>query len=94
MRIAPVLTEKSLNEAKEGNYTFWVDRRMNKNQIRGLVEETFEVHVTRVRTITVPGETKKTFRGRKVVVKPRKKAIVTLKEKEKIDLFETKKGKK
>lgn len=78
MRIIPVLTEKSLDQAKEGNYTFWVDRRLNKNQIRNLVEETFGVHVTRVRTINVRGET-------------RKKATVALKEKEKINLFESKK---
>lgn len=94
MKIIPVLTEKSLDQAKEGNYTFWVDRRLNKNQIRKLIEEAFGVHVIRVRTINVRGETKRTFQGRKTVIKPRKKAMVTLKEKEKIDLFETKKGKK
>ncbi|MCK4588600.1 50S ribosomal protein L23 [Candidatus Woesebacteria bacterium] len=94
MRIIPVLTEKSLDQAKEGNYTFWVDRRLNKNQIRNLVEETFGVHVVRVRTMNVRGEAKRTLRGRKMTIKPRKKAIVILKEKEKIDLFETKKGKK
>lgn len=91
MRIIPVLTEKSLDRAKEGNYTFWVDRRLNKNQIRILVEETFGVHVVRVRTMNVRGEIKRTSRGRKTIIKSRKKAIVALKEKEKIDLFETKK---
>ncbi len=91
MKIIPVLTEKSLAQAKEGNYTFWVDRKLNKNQIRKLIEEVFGVQVTRVRTINVRGEIKRTFRGRKIVIKPRKKAIVTLKGKEKIDLFETKK---
>lgn len=47
--------------------------------------------VVKVRTMNVAGETKKTFVGRKRVIQPRKKAIVTLGGKDKIDLFETKK---
>lgn len=90
MKLTPVLTEKSLSLAKEGNYTFWVDRRMNKNQIKRMVEEAFGVHVVRVRTINMRAEVKRTIRGRKRVIKPKKKAIVTLKEKEKIDLFDVK----
>lgn len=88
MRLKPVLTEKSMSEAKKGIYTFWVERGMNKNQIRKAVEDVFGVNVVKVRTINVAGETKRTFRGEKRVIKPRKKAMVTLKEKEKIDLFE------
>ncbi|MGB6838757.1 MAG: 50S ribosomal protein L23 [Microgenomates group bacterium] len=88
MRLKPVLTEKSMSEAKEGIYTFWVEKSMNKNQIRKAVEDVFGVHVVKVRTINVAGETKRTFRGKKRTIKPRKKAMVTLKEKEKIDLFE------
>ena len=74
--------------AKEGKYTFRVGRRLNKFQIRKLIEEVFDVHVTGVWTIRVPGEIKRTPRGRKRIVQPTKKAIVTLAEKEKIDLFE------
>ena len=47
--------------------------------------------MTRFLTVKVPGETKRTAKGRKKIILPGKKAIVTLKEKEKIDLFETKK---
>lgn len=93
MRLQPVLTEKSLSEAKKGNYTFWVDRGLTKHQIRKVISETFEVKVVRVRTLNVAGETKKTMTGRKRVTMPRKKAIVTLGEKDKIDLFEEKKSK-
>lgn len=91
MKLIPILTEKSLDEAKNGNYTFWVDRRLNKYQIKKLVSDVFGVKVVRVRTANVRGEVKKTSLGRKRIIKPRKKAIVTLAEKEKIDLFETKK---
>lgn len=89
--LKPVLTEKSLEEAKKGNYTFWVEKNINKHQIRKLVGDVFEVKVLKVRTINVPGETKKTVMGRKRIIKSRKKAIVTLGEKDKIDLFEEKK---
>lgn len=93
MKPEPVLTEKSLEQAKKGNYTFWVDRNFTKHQIKKLVGEVFGVNVVRVRTANIAGETKKTLAGVRRVVQSRKKAIVTLKEKEKIDLFEEKKSK-
>ena len=91
MKLEPVLTEKSLNEAKRGNYTFWVDRRLTKPQVKRLIDEVFGVNVVKVRTLNVAAEVKKTLTGRKRVIQPKKKAIVTLREKEKIDLFESKK---
>lgn len=93
MKPEPVLTEKSLEQAKKGNYTFWVDRNLTKHQIKKLVGEMFGVNVIRVRTANIAGENKKTLAGVRRVVQSRKKAIVTLKEKEKIDLFEEKKSK-
>lgn len=91
MKLKPVLTEKSLGLAKEGKYTFWVERGFTKHQIKKLVGDVFGVQVKGVRTINVTGETKRTMVGRKKIVQPRKKAIVTLKGKDKIELFETKK---
>jgi len=91
MKLEPVITEKSLSLAKDGKYTFRVDRNVNKHQIKELVQSVFGVHVTKVRTIREPGKIKRTSRGRKRVIRPGKKAVVTLKEKEKIDLFEEKK---
>jgi len=88
MKLIPVLTEKSMSEAEKGNYTFFVERNMNKGQIKKAVEEAFGVNVVKVRTMNVVGEEKRTIRGRKKIIKPKKKAMVTLKEKEKIDLFE------
>ena len=87
MKLRPVLTEKSMDEAKKGNYTFFVGKNMNKRQIRKMIEEIFEVSVVKVRTMNVVGEVKRTNTGKKRIIKPKKKAIVTLEGKDKIDLF-------
>lgn len=87
MKLRPVLTEKSMSEAKKGNYTFFVEKNMNKRQIRKMIEEIFEVSVVKVRTMNVAGEVKRTNMGKKRTIKPKKKAIVTLEGKDKIDLF-------
>jgi large subunit ribosomal protein L23 len=95
MKLEPIITEKSMSQAKEGKYTFRVDRNATKHQIKGLVEKIFGVNVIDVNTLKVPGEVKRTLMGRKRVVKPGKKAVVKLKDKQKIDIFvEEKKGKK
>jgi large subunit ribosomal protein L23 len=94
MKLKPVITEKSVNEAKKGNYTFFVDKGLTKLEIKREVGRVFGVHVTRVRTVNFRGGVKKNYTGRKITVPARKKAIVTLKNKEKIDLFETKESKK
>lgn len=91
MKIQPILTEKSLEAVKNGYYTFWVDKRLTKDQIKLLVQDLFNVHVKKIRTMNVAGEIKRTVFGRKRKIQPRKKAIVKLAEKEKIDLFDEKK---
>lgn len=93
MKLKAVFTEKSINNAKKGNYTFFVDRRLTKYQIKHLINDTFDVNVVRVRTLNVVGERKKTAKGKYRVISSKKKAMVTLREKEKIDLFEEKKKK-
>jgi len=90
-KLEPVLTEKTLKLAEEGKYTFRVSLGFNKSKIKKLVEKVFGVHVVSVKTIKEPGERKRTITGRYRKILPTKKAIVTLKEKEKIDVFETKK---
>lgn len=86
--LKPVFTEKSLKQAHEGKYSFWVDKNMTKNEIKSEISKLFGVHVLSVKTILVKGENGRNMRGKKYSVKPAKKAIVSLKEKEKIDLFE------
>lgn len=85
--LRPIITEASTDAMELNKYTFEVDRRANKIQIRRAVEEIFKVHVVKVNTSWVRGKTKR--RGMNVGRTPdRKKAIVTLAPGESIELFE------
>jgi large subunit ribosomal protein L23 len=86
--ITPIFTEKSLKAAKLGNYTFRVEPRMDKKRIAAKIAEIFGVKVVRVRTIKTGGEKGRNAKGRNFSVKASKKAIVTLKEGDKLDIFE------
>lgn len=88
MIITPVFTEKSLQMSKEGKYSFWVPRTADKLSLKSEIAKIFGVHVLTIKTISVPGEAKRNAKGKKVRVLALKKAIVTLKDGEKIDLFE------
>ena len=83
----PLITEKSTTLQAEGKYAFEVAREANKPQIKQAVEEAFKVEVTAVNVMTVPGKRRRLGR-RMLPAKPWKKAIVTLKEGDKIELFE------
>lgn len=85
--LRPVVTEKSMENMAEGKYTFEVDPRANKFQIKRAVEEIFDVKVERVNTVNVRGKLRRMGRtqGR---TSDRKKAIVTLKAGQKIQAFE------
>lgn len=83
----PIVTEASTDAMELNKYTFEVDARANKVQIRRAVEEIFKVRVTKVNTMWVPGKTKR--RGLSVGrTSERKKAIVTLAPGDTIELFE------
>jgi large subunit ribosomal protein L23 len=90
--IKPLITEKMTNlTADTGKYGFIVNPHSNKIEIAKAVEKKFNVHVVSVRTINHPGKTKTQFRksGRFTGKTSKfKKAIITLKEGEKIELFE------
>ncbi|HHL40180.1 MAG TPA: 50S ribosomal protein L23 [Deltaproteobacteria bacterium] len=84
---APVITEKSAAQGEAGNkYVFWVDPRANKADIRKAVEKIFNVKVTAVNTQRLAGKVKRMGRhsGRRPL---RKKAYVTLREGDTIELF-------
>jgi len=85
--IKPVVTEKSMSLLEENKYTFIVDLKANKIEIRQAVEELFNVKVDKVRTMRVKGKFKR-VRNRPGKTPDRKKAIVTLKQGNKIQLFE------
>lgn len=91
MRIEPVITEKSTELAKKGKYTFRFGAEATKYAIKRQINKLFGVDVVEVRTIKSKGEIKKSLSRRKKLVKPSKKAIVRLKDKQTIEIFEKKK---
>ncbi len=85
----PIVTEK-LDKAREEahQYSFLVDKEANKSEIAQAVEKLFKVNVTAVRTSIHRGKVKRI--GRSIGRRPNwKRAVVTLKEGQSIDLFET-----
>ena len=84
----PLITEKSTRQKEEGRqYVFEVDRDANKIEIQSAVERLFKVKVLQVRTSNVLGKVKRL--GRRYGKRPDwKKAIITLKEGDRIDFFE------
>jgi large subunit ribosomal protein L23 len=86
--IKPVFTEKSLKMAKQGQYTFWVDLGSDKANLKAQIAKMFGVHVVSIKTIKKGGEKGRNIRGRKFLKPDLKKAVVTLKGDEKIDVFE------
>ncbi len=84
----PVFTEKSLKMAKQGQYVFWVDLRANKTGLKAELKRIFGVHVVSIKTLKLAGEHGKNIRGKIVNKLATKKAIFTLKEGEKLDVFE------
>ncbi|MBZ2175236.1 50S ribosomal protein L23 [Schnuerera sp. xch1] len=86
--IKPIITEASMDSMAEGKYTFKVDRRANKSEIKKAIEKIFDVKVKKVNTMNMLGKKKRmgVHTGRR----PNwKKAIVTLTEDSKeIEFFE------
>jgi large subunit ribosomal protein L23 len=83
--LAPVVSEKSYSLLDEGKYTFLVDPRANKTEIKIAVEKVFGVQVKSVNTINRKGKVRKTRFGLGKR-KDTKRAVVTLKEGS-IDIF-------
>jgi len=85
--IRPLVTEQGMHFANTKNaYSFEVNKKANKVQIRGAIEKLYNVKVTDVRTANVKGKPRR--RGRNIgVTKSWKKAVVVLNEDYHIDLF-------
>lgn len=87
--IRPIISEKSYDLIERNRYTFEVDKRATKPQIARAVEEVFDVSVTAVNTMKVHGKPKK--QGYSKGHRPDwKKAVVALKEGDRIEFFEGK----
>jgi len=85
--IRPIVSEKSFAMIEHNRYTFEVDKRASKPQIADAVAEIFGVTVTSVNTMNVSGKPRR-LRTAKGHTPAWKKAIVTLKEGDKIEFFE------
>ncbi len=86
--IRPLVTEKNTNLMAFNKYCFEVERKASKPQIKKAIEAIFNVSVTNVHTMNVRGKLRR--RGREFgYTRDWKKAIVTLAEGDRIELFES-----
>ena len=83
--ISPLVTEKSTNLSDQNKIIFKVNSKANKKNLKKNIEKIFKVNVTKVNIINKKSRVK-TTRGKKVRVKGYKKAIITLKKGQNIDL--------
>ena len=83
--LSPVVTEKSTNLSELNKIVFKVPDGANKKNLKKNIEKIFKVNVTKINIIDKQNRTKVT-RGRKVKVSGYKKAIITLKKGQSIDL--------
>ena len=84
--LAPVVSEKSYGLIDEGKYTFLVDPRANKTEIKIAVEKIFGVKVTAVNTMNRKGKVRRTRNGAGKR-KDTKRAIVSVAVGQSIDIF-------
>lgn len=85
--IKPVVSERSTGLMEENKYTFEVDPKANKIEIKHAVEKIFKVNVVNVTTMNVPGKMKR--QGRTQGLTPEwKKAIVKLQDGQRLPIFE------
>ena len=83
--ISPIVTEKSTNLSVQNKIVFKIPSGANKKNLKNNIEKIFKVNVIKVNIINKQNRTKLT-RGRKVKVSGYKKAIITLKKGQSIDL--------
>ena len=83
--LSPMVTEKSTNLSEQNKIVFKVPTGANKINLKKYIEKIFKVNVTKINIINKQNRTKLT-RGKKVKVSGFKKAIITLKKGQSIDL--------
>jgi len=81
----PHLSEKAYGIQSKNQYIFWVDSFANKPMIKREIEKRYNVHVSSINTVTNASKTK-FFRGKTSTKKAVKKAIITVKKGEKIEI--------
>jgi|TARA_B110001452_G_scaffold218961_1_gene190841 large subunit ribosomal protein L23 len=83
--LSPIVTEKSTNLSEQNKIVFKVPSGANKKNLKTNIEKIFKVNVTKINIINRQNRTKLT-RGKKIKVSGYKKAIITLKKGQSIDL--------
>ena len=83
--ISPLVTEKSTNLSEQNKIVFKVPSAANKKNLKISIEKIFKVNVTKINMIIKKSRTK-VSRGKKVKISGFKKAIITLKKGQSIDL--------
>ncbi len=83
--LAPLVTEKSTNLSEQNKIVFKVPSKANKINLKSSIEKIFKVNVIKINIINKQNRTKLT-RGKKIKVSGFKKAIITLKKGQSIDL--------
>tara|TARA_E500000331_G_scaffold148328_1_gene144397 strand:+ start:3536 stop:3829 length:294 start_codon:yes stop_codon:yes gene_type:complete len=83
--LTPLITEKSTNLSEQNKVVFKVPFKANKINLKKNIEKLFKVNVTKINIINKQNR-KKITRGKKVKVQGYKKAIITLKKGQSIDL--------
>lgn len=89
--IRPIITEKANLDSEVNNrFSFVVDKRANKIEIKKAIEELYGVNIERIRTMVVPGKSKTRFTKNGVISGNSgsyKKAVVHVRSGETIDLY-------
>ena len=83
--LSPFVTEKSTNLSEQNKIIFKVPSKANKKNLKNNIEKIFKVNVTKINIINKKNRVKMT-RGKKIRVPGYKKAIITLKKGQSIDL--------
>ena len=83
--ISPIVTEKSTNLSEQNKIVFKVPAKANKKNLKTSIEKIFKVNVTKVNIVNKKNRIK-ISRGKKIKIKGYKKAIITLKKGQNIDL--------
>jgi len=83
--LSPIITEKSTNISEQNKIIFKVPSKANKKNLKTSIEKIFKVNVTKINIINKKTRIK-TTRGKKIKIKGYKKAIITLKKGQNIDL--------
>ena len=83
--LSPIVTEKSTNISEQNKIVFKVPSKANKKNLKINIEKIFKVNVTKINIINKKNRIK-TTRGKKIKIKGYKKAIITLKKGQSIDL--------